>query len=263
MVRDALAAAQPQRAERAAHPRHRIGELAVRPRPIALAQRDRVEPTTGQGGRQYPDGQVVLAICHADMVAGGPREQQYRAVRIVAGSLGGRVLRAPHGAATRPTSEKVRQALFNILGPPPDDTHVLDLFAGSGALGLEALSRGAASVTFVERGRPAIAALRKNVEALDVAAQVTVVTSDVERFLAAPPAGPTWRWVFLDPPYAAGVFESVLSVLPRARLSADADVIVEHAHRAPPPDRVGFLLRTDLRRYGDTELSRYQIRETP
>ncbi len=176
------------------------------------------------------------------------------------------MLRAPHGAATRPTSEKVRQALFNILGPPPDDTHVLDLFAGSGALGLEALSRGAASVTFVERARPALAALRKNVESLDVASQVTIVTTDVERFLAAPPAGaaaPRWRWIFLDPPYAAGVFETTLGNLPRARLTPDADIIVEHAHRAPPPDRVGFLLRTDLRRYGDTELSRYRITENP
>jgi len=193
------------------------------------------------------------------MVAGRARAQQYRAVRIVAGSLGGRVLRAPHGAATRPTSEKVRQAMFNILGPPPEDTHVLDLFAGSGALGLEALSRGAASVTYVERARPALIALRNNVETLAVADQVTIHAAEVTRFLAAPPAGPTWRWVFLDPPYAAGVFEATLAALPRARLSDDVDIIVEHAHRAPPPDRAGFLLRTDLRRYGDTELSRYRL----
>jgi 16S rRNA (guanine966-N2)-methyltransferase len=124
------------------------------------------------------------------MVAVSPGAQQYRGVRIVAGTLGGRVLRAPHGAATRPTTEKVRQALFNILGPPPDDTHVLDLFSGSGALGLEALSRGAASVTFVERARPAIAALNGNIALLGVAAQVTVATVDVARFLAALPPTP-------------------------------------------------------------------------
>ncbi|KAB2893474.1 MAG: 16S rRNA (guanine(966)-N(2))-methyltransferase RsmD [Kofleriaceae bacterium] len=193
------------------------------------------------------------------MVAGGPGAQQYRAMRIVAGTLGGRVLRAPHGAATRPTSEKVRQALFNILGPPPDDTHVLDLFAGSGALGLEALSRGAVSVTFVERGRPALAALRSNIDALGVGAQATIAAVDVARFLALPPAGPAWRWVFLDPPYAAGVVTDSLAALPRARLTDDAVVVVEHAHRAPSPDRAGFLLRTDLRRYGDTELSLYRV----
>ncbi len=198
------------------------------------------------------------------MVAGATGAQQYRGVRIVAGSLGGRVLRAPPGAATRPTSEKVRQALFNILGPPPDDTHVLDLYAGSGALGLEALSRGTATVTFVERARAALAALRGNVEALAVAAQVTIVSVEVARFLTAPPAGPPWRWVFLDPPYAAGVLDDTLAALPRARLTADAVVIVEHAHRAPAPDRAGFLLRTELRRYGDTELSFYRPEpETP
>ena len=160
----------------------------------------------------------------------------------------------------------MRQALFNILGPPPDDTHVLDLFAGSGALGLEALSRGATHVTFVERARPALAALRKNVETLDVADHITVVPTEVERFLAAPPPGPPWRWVFLDPPYAAGVFEAALGALgalARARLTADAVIVVEHAHRAPPPDRVGFLLRTDLRRYGDTELSHYRFAPDP
>ena len=178
-------------------------------------------------------------------------------MRIVADTLGGRVLRAPRGATTRPTSEKVRQALFNLLGPPPADTHALDLFADSGALGLEALSRGAVTATFVERDRGALTALRGNLEALDVGAAATVIATDVARFLAAPPPGPAWRWVFLDPPYAAGVYEATLAALPRARLTADAVIAVEHAHRAPPPDRVGFLLRTDLRRYGDTSLSRY------
>jgi len=192
------------------------------------------------------------------MVAVPTGAQQYHRVRIVAGTLGGRVLRAPHGAATRPTSEKVRQALFNILGPPAGDTHVLDLFSGSGALGLEALSRGAASVTFVERARPALAALRGNVDTLGVAAQVTIAPVDVARFLAATPAGPAWRWVFLDPPYAAGVVTDSLAALPRARLTDDAVVVVEHAHRAPSPDHAGYLLRTDLRRYGDTELSIYR-----
>ncbi|MEZ4400074.1 MAG: 16S rRNA (guanine(966)-N(2))-methyltransferase RsmD [Kofleriaceae bacterium] len=180
-------------------------------------------------------------------------------MRIVAGSLGGRVLRAPRGATTRPTSEKVRQALFNLLGPPTDATHALDLFAGSGALGLEALSRGAATVTFVERDRTALAALRDNLATLGVDDQAQVVPTEVGRFLGGAGPGPAWRWVFLDPPYAAGVYQATLAALPRARLTDDCVVAVEHAHRAPPPDRVGFLLRTDLRRYGDTALSRYQL----
>lgn len=181
------------------------------------------------------------------------------AVRIVAGSLGGRVLRAPHGATTRPTSEKVRQALFNLLGPAGPDDHALDLFAGSGALGLEALSRGVVHVTFVERDRGALTALRTNLATLAVSAQATVAAVDVARFLASLGDGPPWRWVFLDPPYAADVYVATLAALPRRRLTADAVVAVEHAHRAPPPDRAGILLRTDLRRYGDTALSRYQI----
>lgn len=184
-------------------------------------------------------------------------------MRIVAGELGGRVLRAPHGAATRPTSEKVREALFNILGPPDPEHHVLDLYAGSGALGLEALSRGATSATFVERARPALTALRANLAALEVADRATVIATDVARFLAAPGPGPRWTWIFLDPPYAAGVVEATLAALPAERLTADAIVVVEHAHRAPPPDHAGFLLRTDLRRYGDTALSWYRPASPP
>lgn len=180
-------------------------------------------------------------------------------MRIVAGTLGGRVLRAPKNAATRPTSEKVREALFNVLGPPPVDLHVLDLYAGSGALGLEALSRGAVHATFVEKDRAALAALRGNLELLAIGDRATVAPLDVARFLAAAGPGPAWGWIFLDPPYAAGVVEATLAALPRTRVTDDAVVIVEHAHRAPPPERAGFLLRTELRRYGDTALSRYQV----
>jgi 16S rRNA (guanine(966)-N(2))-methyltransferase RsmD len=180
-------------------------------------------------------------------------------MRIIAGTHRGSRLVTPKGFDTRPTGDRVREAAFNLIGPLEGAT-VLDLFAGSGALGLEALSRGAASVTFVERGRPALAALRGNIQTLDVAAAATMVAVDVARFLtlAAVGTAPTWRWVFLDPPYAADVVTDSLAALPRARLTDDAVVVVEHAHRAPPPDRAGFLLRTDVRRYGDTELSLYR-----
>ena len=94
-------------------------------------------------------------------------------MRIVRGSHGGRVLRAPHGAATRPTSEKVREAIFNIL-PDVEGMQVLDLFAGSGAVGIEALSRGAAHATFVDQGRPALAAVRANLSELGLEARATV-----------------------------------------------------------------------------------------
>ena len=98
-------------------------------------------------------------------------------MRIVRGSLGGRVLRAPSGAATRPTSEKVREAIFNIL-PDVEGMQVLDMFAGSGALGIEALSRGAAHATFIDQGKSALAALRANLRDLGLEDRATVLAGD-------------------------------------------------------------------------------------
>jgi 16S rRNA (guanine(966)-N(2))-methyltransferase RsmD len=182
-------------------------------------------------------------------------------MRIVSGRLGGRRLRAPAGAATRPTSERVREAVFSILGPPDGDTHVLDLFAGSGAMGLEALSRGAASATFVDSGRPALAALRENLTELGIGAEARVVPGDALSFLRKP--GGPWRWVFIDPPYRSDLASKVLDALGSnpAALSDDASVLVEHDRRNPPADRHGSLIRTDSRRYGDTVIAIYRRQE--
>jgi 16S rRNA (guanine966-N2)-methyltransferase len=174
-------------------------------------------------------------------------------MRIVSGRLGGRVLRAPAGAATRPTSERVREAVFSILGPPPDDADVLDLFAGSGAMGIEAVSRGARRATFVDSGRPAVTALRGNLAELGVAAEV--VQEDVLRFLRRP-NGP-YRWVFIDPPYRSDLAAQALGLVGEA-LSDGGTVIVEHDRRNDPGDRHGSLIRTDSRRYGDTVISFYR-----
>jgi 16S rRNA (guanine966-N2)-methyltransferase len=185
-------------------------------------------------------------------------------VRIVAGNLGGRRLRAPPGDATRPTSDRVREALFNILGPPPEATHVLDVFGGSGALALEALSRGAASATIFEHGKAQLAVIRGNVADLGLAAQVTVVAGDAVtlagRHAPAAPAGP-WRWIFVDPPYRSDLATRAVAALPRAHLAPDAIVIIEHDRRNAPAATIGSLLRTDERRYGDTLVSFY--REQP
>jgi 16S rRNA (guanine966-N2)-methyltransferase len=178
-------------------------------------------------------------------------------VRIVGGSLGGRVLRAPSGAATRPTSEKVREALFSILGPPEPDAVVLDLFAGSGGLGIESLSRGAARAVFVDKGRPAIDVLRRNLSELGIADRADVVMSDAVAFLTRRPARP-YRWVFIDPPYATDLAVRCLQGLATEALCEDAVVVVEHDRRNSPADACGSLLRTDLRRYGDTCLSLYR-----
>jgi len=175
-------------------------------------------------------------------------------VRIVAGQLRGRVLRAPAGAATRPTSEKVREAVFNILGSVEGD-HVLDLFAGSGALGLEALSRGAAHATFVDAARPALIAIRGNLRELAVEDRATVVSGDAVATAARHAPAAPWRVVFVDPPYRSELAARAVLALPRERLAADAVIVIEHDRRNVPPDALGSLLRTDQRRYGDTLIS--------
>jgi 16S rRNA (guanine966-N2)-methyltransferase len=184
-----------------------------------------------------------------------------RGVRIVAGSLGGRVLRAPAGAHTRPTSERVREALFSILGPPPspDGGQVLDLFAGSGALGIEALSRGAARAVFIDKARPALDTLRRNLAELGVTDRSETILGDGVAYLGRPAVGP-FRWVFIDPPYRTDLAARALEALPRSALTADAVVVVEHDRRNSPAEVYGDLLRTDSRRYGDTCLSLYRPR---
>jgi 16S rRNA (guanine(966)-N(2))-methyltransferase RsmD len=182
-------------------------------------------------------------------------------VRIVAGTLGGRRLAAPAGRATRPTSDKVREAVFAILGPPPPDAQVLDLFAGSGAMAIEALSRGAARATLVDSARGAIATARANLAELGVADRATVLGTDALAFLRGLHDGPAFSWVFIDPPYATALAADALVLLGAMgtdRLAADAIIVIEHDRRKVPPDAAGNLVRTDQRRYGDTHVSFYR-----
>jgi 16S rRNA (guanine966-N2)-methyltransferase len=170
-------------------------------------------------------------------------------MRIVAGRWGGRRLSAPKGTETRPTSDRVREALFSILGDRVQDSQVLDLFAGSGALGLEALSRGAAAATFVDSASASVAAVKANLEALDGNAEVH--RTDALRFLRAA-AGKARQYdlVLLDPPYrlAERLGRELSETLP-AVLAPSALVISESDHRAPI--QLDLPLR-DERRYGDT-----------
>ena len=170
-------------------------------------------------------------------------------VRIVAGRWGGRRLTTPKGLATRPTSDRVREALFSILGEFVQDARVLDLFAGSGALGLEALSRGAAEATFVDSAAASVAAVKANLEALGGEAEVR--RSDALRFLrAATGKARQYDLVLLDPPYrlAERLGRELSEALP-AVLAPSALVISESDHRAPLP--LDLPLK-DERRYGDT-----------
>jgi 16S rRNA (guanine966-N2)-methyltransferase len=182
-------------------------------------------------------------------------------MRIVGGSLGGRVLRAPAGPATRPTSEKVREAVFAILGSVTE-AHVLDLFAGSGAVGIEALSRGAARATFVDSGKLAIAAIRRNLRELALDDRATVLPIDAIAAARQVPAEP-YRLVFVDPPYASDLATRAVLALPAASLAPGAVVVIEHDRRGAPPGALGALQRTDHRRYGDTEISFFRCGEVP
>lgn len=179
-------------------------------------------------------------------------------MRIVGGRHRGRRIVAPPGSAVRPTADRVREALFNILVHGDlvpgglEGVRALDLFAGSGALGLEALSRGAAHVTFVERESPAIDAITRNLAAFGESSRATVLARD-----AAKPGGRVGLPValaFVDPPYGQGLAEKALAALVAgAWLGPDALVVAETSRRealAPPP---GFV-EVDRRRYGTTEL---------
>jgi 16S rRNA (guanine(966)-N(2))-methyltransferase RsmD len=184
-------------------------------------------------------------------------------MRITGGTHRSRTLRAPGGTATRPTSDRVREALFGILAAAGlvQGARVLDLYAGTGALALEALSRGAASATLVESSRVAIAALRSNVAALAAQERVLLLAVDVERSLRRLVEAGPFDLVFADPPWSlldSGRPANVLSSLARlGAFGANACVVLEHSSHTPPPT-VEPLIRGETRRYGDTALTFYK-----
>jgi 16S rRNA (guanine966-N2)-methyltransferase len=173
--------------------------------------------------------------------------------RIIAGSAGGRRIETPKGSDTRPTSDRVREALFSALEARDvlDGAAVLDLFAGSGALGLEAASRGAASVVLVDSARAAVQVARRNAAALGLPA-VRVVQAPVLRYLAGP-AAPA-DLALLDPPYALDedALAEVLRALDGEHLAAGALVVVERDARSPQPRWPPGWTADGVRRYGDT-----------
>jgi 16S rRNA (guanine966-N2)-methyltransferase len=179
-------------------------------------------------------------------------------MRVVAGLYGGRRLVAPRGDETRPTSDRVREALFSILGPL-HDARVLDLFAGTGALGLEALSRGAAHVDFVERAAPALRAIEANLTALRVPPETFALRrQDALAFIrAARTARREYDLVLLDPPYRlAPELGRELSPALAELIAADGRIVCESDRRAP----LGLELpMTDERRYGDTLIRIHEL----
>ena len=177
-------------------------------------------------------------------------------MRIVGGTWGGRRLTAPRGDSTRPTVDRVREAFFSILGDV-EGLRCLDLFSGTGAVGLEALSRGAAHCTFVEKNTAALRALASNVAALGVPPdRCQILRLDVRR--AAVRLRPTYGLIYADPPYdLVNDVTSVLFAIMQDNLSPDGIGVIEHRKRDPAPEPPAGLIRNDVRIYGDTALAFY------
>ena len=181
--------------------------------------------------------------------------------RVIAGSAKGIRLRAP-GPGTRPIADRVKQTLFAILEPDLEGARVLDLFAGSGAGGIEALSRGAASVVFVEKDQGAAAVIDANLGAAGLAGPAaTIVRWDVVRWLDEANANAAFDLVLVDPPYAdTALMARVLELLGAADapLAPDARVVAKHFWRDRPPERIGRLAADRDRRFGETALTFYR-----
>ena len=205
-------------------------------------------------------------------------------MRVIAGTFRSRVLRAPPGLGTRPTSDRLRETIFNILAARIAGARFLDLYAGTGAVGIEALSRGAASVLFAEAARPAAAAIRLNLQALGVAAGWTLEERKVEAVLDrlllrvgsragsgagnsegdSAGGGARFDLVYLDPPYADSLaYSSTLGLLGSSRgqllLAPGALVVAEHGSKVSLPQSFGVLRQTRTLKQGDAALSFYAV----
>lgn len=185
-------------------------------------------------------------------------------MRIIAGTYRSRLVKSLRGRALRPTSDQLRETLFNVLGDGVAGSRFLDLFAGTGAMGIEALSRGAREVVFVENHAPAATLIRRNLESLSIKNGVTLLAMDAVRGLAMLRSGQKARsapfdYIFLDPPYAAASdYARVLESLGGGDLVAPGGVVIaEHRRKFALPDEVGALECYRVLKQGDAALSFY------
>ena len=183
-------------------------------------------------------------------------------MRVIAGRFRSRSIWAPPGSDTRPTSDRLRETIFNVLAPVIDGANFLDLYAGSGAVGIEALSRGAASVTFVESNKKAARAIRDNLASLAITAGADIVEQPAARSIAQLAAAKRiYDIIFLDPPYAMeGQYEAALTALAGSTvLNADTVVIAEHTKHFRPEDHYGSLAVYRRLQQGDAALAFYRL----
>jgi 16S rRNA (guanine(966)-N(2))-methyltransferase RsmD len=183
-------------------------------------------------------------------------------MRVIGGQYRSRLLAAVRGMETRPTSDRLRETLFNILAPRIEGSRVLDLYAGTGAVGIEALSRGAARVTFVENAKPAISVIRANLASLKVTTNFSIeprsAAAAIERFSKS---AAKFDIIFLDPPYEAEhEYEKTLTALGKGMLLAEgALIIAEHRSRDSLAEHYGLLKRTRVLKQGDAGLSFFTV----
>lgn len=176
-------------------------------------------------------------------------------MRIIAGTLRGRRLKTPDWPGLRPTSDRLRETLFNVLAPRIAGARFLDAYAGTGAVGIEALSRGAAHVTFVEEDRRAVRLIEANLAALGVTNRYAIIRAGFAG--AARQLSGAFQIIFLDPPYGAGqLSEAITAATPL--MTAETLVIVEHATRDAAPEATATLVRTRELKQGDSALAFYQ-----
>jgi 16S rRNA (guanine966-N2)-methyltransferase len=183
-------------------------------------------------------------------------------VRVIAGKYRSRTLRSLKGQALRPTSDRLRETLFNVLGPTVSGSTFVDLYAGTGAVGIEAISRGARYAIFVEEHAPASGLIRKNLESLGIGGEAEVITMNVLRAIERLETRKVHaQFIFLDPPYAADAeYETALDALGESPLLApDGRVIVEHLGKRALPERVGDLELARVLEQGDAALSFYKL----
>jgi 16S rRNA (guanine966-N2)-methyltransferase len=188
-------------------------------------------------------------------------------MRVIAGAFRSRVLKSLKGQALRPTSDRLRETLFNILGSAVDKSRFIDIFAGTGAVGIEALSRGATQVVFIESHASAAALIRRNLESLGISSSAVVLPVDAVRGLQRvaerhKSGDPPFDFVFLDPPYAQTEdYARVLHFLGSASFLNDSSIaIAEHSRKLQLPSIAGNLERTRTVRQGDAALTFYRAR---
>jgi 16S rRNA (guanine966-N2)-methyltransferase len=184
-------------------------------------------------------------------------------MRIIAGKFRSRQLKSLKGLALRPTSDMLRETLFNILGPRVQDSRFLDLFAGTGAVGIEAISRGATSATFVENHHPAVRLIRENLASLEINVEARIIASAVAPALTklqSERVAP-FDFIFLDPPYANEKdYEATLHALENSSLIAGSTIVIAEHHKSfELPASLGQFERVRVLRQGDAALGFYRL----